>query len=67
MVSVLTSSGVDHGIEPLLSPTRDYKIGIYCFSPMQATLRSKSKDRLSWNQDNVYEWNDMSTCGLLFQ
>jgi len=28
---------------------------------------TKSKDWLARNQDNVSEWGDMSTCGLLFQ
>jgi hypothetical protein len=26
----------------------------------------KSRECLSWNQDNVSEWSDMSICGLLF-
>jgi hypothetical protein len=30
-------------------------------------LRRKSKDWLAWNQNNVSEWSDMSTRGLLFQ
>jgi hypothetical protein len=30
-------------------------------------LRSKSKDWLARNQDNVSEWSNMSFCGLLFQ
>jgi hypothetical protein len=36
---------------------------------MGATSESgiASKDRLAQNQDNVSEWNDMSTRGLLFQ
>ena len=29
-------------------------------------LRRKSKDWLARNQDNVSEWGDMSTRGLLF-
>jgi hypothetical protein len=32
-----------------------------------AALRSKSKDWLAQNQNNVSEWSDMSTRGLLFQ
>ena len=32
MVSVLTSSVVDHGFEPRSGQTKDYKIGICCFS-----------------------------------
>jgi hypothetical protein len=67
MVSVLTSSAVDRGIEPRSSQTRDYKIGICCFSAKYAALRRKSKDWLDRNQNNVSEWSDMSTRGLLFQ
>ena len=47
--------------------TKDYKIGICCFSARHAALRRKSKDWLARNQNNVSEWSDMSTCGLLFQ
>ena len=32
IVSVLTSSAVDHGFEPWFGQTKDYKIGICCFS-----------------------------------
>jgi hypothetical protein len=42
-------------------------ICICCFSTKHAALRRKSKYWLSWNQDNVSEWGDMSICGLLFQ
>ena len=47
--------------------TKDYKMGICCFSAKQAALRTKSKDWLDRNQDNVFEWSDMSNCKLLFQ
>jgi hypothetical protein len=67
MVSVLVSSEVDRGFEPQSGQTKDYKIGICCFSAKQASLRRKSKDWLAWNQDNVSEWGDMSIRGLLFQ
>ena len=30
-------------------------------------LRSKTKDWLGWNQDNVFEWSYMSIRGLLLQ
>ena len=33
---------------------------ICCFSAKHAALRSKSKDWLTRNQDNVSEWSDMS-------
>ena len=67
MVSVLASSAVGRGFEPWLSQTKDYKIGICCFSTKHESLRSKSKDWLARNQNNVSEWSDMSTHGLLFQ
>ena len=67
VVSVLTSSAVDRGFETRSVPTKDYKIGICCFSSKHATLERKSKDWLARNQDNVSEWVDMSICGLLFQ
>jgi hypothetical protein len=37
------------------------------FSSKHAALRSKSKDWLARNQNNVSEWSDMSTRELLFQ
>ena len=67
MVSVLTSSVVDRGFEPRLGQTKDYKIGICCFSAKYTSLRSKNKDLLARNQNNVSEWSNMSTRGLLFQ
>ena len=44
-----------------------YNIGICCFSDKLVVLRSKGKDWLAQNQDNVSEWSDMSIHGLLFQ
>ena len=67
MVSMLALSVVDRGFDPWSGQTKDYQIGICCFSAKHATLRRKSKDWLSRNQNNVDEWRDMSTCGLLFQ
>ena len=66
MVSVLTSSTVNRGFEPRSGQTKDYKIGICCFSAKHAALRRKSKDRLARNQNNVSEWSDMSIRELLF-
>jgi hypothetical protein len=66
MVSVLVSSVVERGFETWSSQTNDYEIGICCFSAKHAALRRKSKDWLARNQNNVSEWSDMSTCGLLF-
>ena len=67
MVSVLASSAVDRWFEPWSGQTKDYKIGMCCFSDKHAALRSKSTDWLAGNQNNMSEWSDLSTCGLLFQ
>ena len=67
MVSVLSSSTVDRGFESRSRQTKDYKIGICCFSAKHAALRKKSKDWLARNQINVSAWSDMSNRGLLFQ
>jgi hypothetical protein len=67
MVGMLTSSAVDRGFKPWLGQTKDYKIGICCFSAKHAALRRKSKDWLTRDQDNVSVWNNMFTRRLLFQ
>ena len=36
MVSVLNSSSIDRGLEPWSGQTKDYNIGICCFSAKQA-------------------------------
>ena len=66
MVSVLASIVIDRGFEPWSGQTKNYKIGICCFSSKYAELRRKSKDWLAHNQDNVSEWGDMSIRELLF-
>jgi len=53
IVSMLASSVVDRGYEPWSGQTKDYKIGICCFTDKHAALRRKSKDWFAWNQDNV--------------
>ena len=67
MVSVLASSAVDHEVEHRSGQTKDYEIGICCFSAKHAALRRKSKDWLARNQNNVSEWSNMSTRRLLFE
>jgi hypothetical protein len=67
MVSVLARRIVDRRFEPWSDQTKDYKIGICCFSAKHAALRRKIKDWLSLNQYKVSEWNEMSIRGLLFQ
>jgi hypothetical protein len=67
MVSVLASSVVHHGFKPRSGLTKDYKIGICCYSAKHAPLWRKSKDWLARNQKNVSKWGIMSIRGLLFQ
>jgi len=38
-----------------------------CFSTKHAVLGSKTKDQFVWNQVNVSEWSNVSTCELLIQ
>ena len=64
--SVLASSAIDYGFDSWSDQTKNYKIGICCFSAKHAALRRKSKDWLARNQDNVSEF-DMSISRLLFQ
>jgi hypothetical protein len=67
MVSVLVWSAVDRGFEPWSGQTKDYEIGICYFSAKHSALRRKNKDWLAQIQNNVSEWSDMTTRGLLFQ
>jgi hypothetical protein len=69
MVSALTSSVhvVDREFEPRSGQTKNYKIGICCFSAKHSALRSKSKYWLAQNLDIVSVWGDMSIHRLLFQ
>jgi hypothetical protein len=65
MVSVLASSAIDCGYELQSCQTKEYKIGVCCFSAENAALRRKSKDWLARNQNNVSEWSDISTQWML--
>jgi hypothetical protein len=67
MIRVLASSVEDRGFEPRSGQTKDYKIDVCCFSAKHAAARRKSKGWLARNQNNVSEWNNMSTRGLLFK
>ena len=55
------------GFEPRSSQTKDYNISICCYSAKHAAIRSKNTDLLVRNRDNVSEWSNISTHGLLFQ
>jgi len=59
-----SSSAVDRGFEPRSGQTKDYEIGICCFSAKPASLRRKSKDWLAVNQNNVSKLGSMSICRL---
>jgi hypothetical protein len=67
MVSVIVSSAVYREFELRSDQTKDYEFGICCFSGKHPALRRKNKDWLARNQNNVSEWSNMSTRGLLFQ
>ena len=67
MVSMLSYIAVDRGFEPRWSQTNDYKYGICCFSAKHTSLRIKNKVWLVRSQNNVSEYRDMSSRGLLFQ
>jgi hypothetical protein len=61
---VLVLSAVDRGFAPLSDQTKDNIIGVCCFSAKHALLRSKSKEWLDRNRNNVTEWRVVSTRGL---
>jgi hypothetical protein len=67
MVSILATSAVDSELKPWSCQTKDYIIGICCFSAKHASLTRKSKDWLAWNRANVSEWGNMAIRRLLFQ
>ena len=56
---MLASNAADHEFEPRSCPAKDYTIGMCCFHNRYTVLRSKSKDWLALNQDNVC---DGATC-----
>ena len=58
---------VDQWFEARSGQTKGNDIGTCCFSVKHGALRSKSKDGLTRNQNNVPEWRDMSKHRLLFQ
>jgi hypothetical protein len=64
MVSMLILSGVEHGFEPRSGQTKDYEMGICCFSAKHTALSRKSNVWLARNRDNVSDWADMPIHGL---
>ena len=67
LVNVLASRAVGRGFQSRSGQTKDFKIGICCFSAKHVALKRKDKDWSARNQNNVSEWSDMSTRELLFQ
>ena len=69
VVSMLASIAVDRWFESRSCQTKDYKIGICCFSAKHAALRRRRNNNgwLAWNHDNVSELGNMSIRRLLFQ
>ena len=67
MVSMLVLSAVDRGFQPRSGQTKDYNIGICCFSAKHSALRRKNKNWLGWNRDKDVKWCDMYIYNLLFQ
>jgi hypothetical protein len=53
MACVLSSSAIDRMLESRSGQTKDYIIGICCFSAQHAALGSKRKDWLARNQNSV--------------
>jgi hypothetical protein len=49
MVSMPTSTAEKHGFESRSRPSKDYEIGIYCFSAKHTVLTTKSKEWLVQN------------------
>jgi hypothetical protein len=46
IVKMLTSCAVNRGFEPLLGQTKDYEIGICCFSTKHEVLKCKKQERI---------------------
>ena len=67
LVNVHTLNVVERGCGFRSGKLKDYTIGICCFSAKHTALRSKNKDWLDRNQDNVSVCSGMSTRTLLFQ
>jgi hypothetical protein len=50
---------VDCGFNTRFRQTEDYNIDTCCFSDMHAAARTKNKDWLTRNRDNVSEWSGL--------
>ena len=69
MVTVFVSSAVDRGsIFGRVNP-KTIKL-LFAASPLSTQhlgVKRKNNDWLVWNQDIVFKWRNMSSCGLFFQ
>ena len=61
MVSMFASSAVDRGFGWPHGKIKYEKFGMCCFS---GNKRSKTKEKLAGNHDNVSKWGDIFTRGL---
>jgi hypothetical protein len=61
---MLTLCAADHGFEPRLDQTKDYKIGICGFSAKHAGLRSKSERLVGLEVTKVLQLGDDYICIL---
>ena len=50
---------VDCGFNTRFRQTEDYNIGTCCFSDTHASAKTKNKDWLTRNMDNVSEWSGL--------
>ena len=65
MVSVLAPNAVDRRFERRSDQTKDYKNWYMLIFDKHLSIKSKSKDVLALNKDNVSEWSDMFSRSLL--
>jgi hypothetical protein len=66
IASVLTSNAIGRGFEHWSSQTKEYKL-VFVASLINMQQQGEITDWLAQNQDNVSEWGDITTHGLLFQ
>jgi hypothetical protein len=67
MVCVLSSSVVDREFEPRSGQTKNYKIGMFCFSAKHAALKKRDKTGCLGIRIISPRVGGMSIRGLLFQ
>ena len=65
MVSMLASSAVDHELVPRSDHTKDYEIGICCFSTRPLSMRLTGVRVKTGSLGIRIMWSNMSARGLL--